>query len=126
MSYIIDLVAVKVPSKTGQAWQFLEDLRERFYDDDGARAPALVKLHDALVERYPCKSSYKRGSSELKNCPWVEGPLLKGLASEMGMLSISAEHVQEVLPFVVETALALGVVVMDEQADKIYRPGKRG
>lgn len=126
MSYMLDLVAVKVPNKKGQAWEFLEDLRERFYDDEGARAPALVKLHEALVERYPCKSTYKRGSVELKNCPWMEGPLLKGFAGEMGMLSINPEHVEEVVPFVVETALALGLVVMDEQEDKIYRPGKGG
>lgn len=122
MSYILNFVVPRVPRRTGQAWDFLQDLQDQFENDRGPTHPSLTQLHRVLVARYPCRSSYADGDSELEDCPWADGPLLDNLASEMGMVSIRPSRAEEVLPFAVESALALGISVMDEQDETIHRP----
>jgi hypothetical protein len=122
MSYALDFVVARVPNRKGQAWDFLEDLTDRYEDDRAPAHPLLQQLHDALVARYPCLSSYADGDPEKDNCPWADGPLINNFASELGMVSIKFPRVDEVLPFAVESALALGITVMDGQEEKIYRP----
>lgn len=122
MSYTLEFVVSKVPNRKGQAWDFLEDLQDRFEDDRGAPHPLLKQLHAALVDRYPCLSSYADGDPAKEECPWADGPLINNFASEIGEVSIKFSRVAEVVPFAVEQALALGITVMDGQDESIHRP----
>ena len=122
MSYSLDFVVPGVPNRKGQAWDFLEDLTDRYEDDRGPTHPLLRQLHDVLVARYPCLSSYADGDPEKDDCPWADGPLINNFASEMGMVSIKSSRAEEVVPFAVDAALALGITVMDGQDEKIHRP----
>ncbi len=122
MSYTLDFVVPQVPNRKGQAWDFLEDLQDRFEDDRGAPHPLLKQLHAALVDRYSCLSSYADGDPEKENCPWADGPMINNFASEIGEVSIKSSRASEVVPFAVEQALALGITVMDGQDESIYRP----
>jgi hypothetical protein len=122
MSYVLDFVVPRVPNRKGQAWDFLEDLQDRYEEDRKPAHPLLLKLHQILVTRYPCLSSYADGDPDKADCVWADGPLINNFASEMGMVAIAPAHVPEVLAFAVESALALGITVMDGQDEKIYRP----
>lgn len=122
MSYSLDFVVPSVPKRKGQAWDFLEDLQDRYEEDRGPAHPLLKQLHDVLVARYPCLSSYADGDPEKENCPWADGPLINNFASEMGMVAIKFSRAEDVIPFAVESALALGITVMDGQEEKIHRP----
>lgn len=122
MSYTLDFVVPKVPNRKGQAWDFLENLQDRFEDDRGAPHPLLKQLHAALVDRYPCLSSYADGDAAKEECPWADGPLINNFASEIGEVSIKSSRAAEIVPFAVEQALALGITVMDGQDESIYRP----
>ena len=122
MSYSLDFVVPKVPNRKGQAWDFLEDLEDRYEDDRGPTHPLLKQLHAALVARYPCLSSYADGTPEKEDCPWADGPLINNFASEMAMVAIKPSRAAELVPYAVEQALALGITVMDGQDETIYRP----
>jgi len=122
MSYTLEFVVPKVPNRKGQAWDFLEDLQDRFEDDRGAPHPLLKQLHAALVDRCPCLSSYADGDPAKEECPWADGPLINNFASEIGEVSIKSSRAAEIVPFAVEQALALGITVMDGQDESIYRP----
>lgn len=124
MSYALNFVIPVVPNRKGQAWDFLEDLQDRYEDDRAPAHPLLKQLHDVLASRYPCLSSYADGDLSREDCPWADGPLINNFASEMGMLAIKISRAEEVIPFAVEAALALGITVMDAQDDKIHRPSR--
>ncbi|MBK9658132.1 MAG: hypothetical protein IPO66_23100 [Rhodanobacteraceae bacterium] len=98
MSYTLEFVVPKVPNRKGQAWDFLEDLQDRFEDDRGAPHPLLKQLHAALVDRYPCLSSYADGDPAKEECPWADGPLINNFASEIGEVSIKSSRAAEIVP----------------------------
>ena len=122
MSYALDFVVARVPNRKGQAWDFLEDLQDRYEDDRSPAHPKLAQLVDVLLSEYPCLTSYADGDPEKDNCPWADGPMINNFAGEMGMVAIKFSRVEAVLPFVVESALALGITVMDGQTEAIHRP----
>lgn len=122
MSHVLNFVVPPVPKRKGQAWDFLEDLQDRYEDDRGPTHPLLLQLHQVLVERHPCPSSYSDRDSERAHCPWTDGPLINNFASEMAMVAIRPEYAADVVPFAVASALALGISVMDAQDESICRP----
>jgi len=122
MSFTLDLIIPSLPENNKDAWKVIEVMREHYYEDDGEKSPLLVKLHNELVVCYPCLSSYKDDDVEMENCPWADGPMLDNFASEMGMLAIIWNRADELLPFILDKALPLGITVADGQAERIYRP----
>ncbi|MGE8224353.1 MAG: hypothetical protein ACN6RK_01085 [Stenotrophomonas sp.] len=123
MSYTLDLIVGPLPQDDKQAWQHIETLRESYYDDSREKAPALVELHAVLTARYPCLCSYPDDDPEMDNSPWADGPMIGNFAHEMGMLAISFSRVDEVAPFIIAEANALGISVADGQSAEIHRPG---
>ncbi|WP_156480468.1 hypothetical protein [Aquipseudomonas alcaligenes] len=122
MSYTVDLIVSKLPSGNDEAWKHVEALRESYYNDKREKAPELLALHDVLTARYPCLCSYADDDPHMDESPWADGPMIGNFASEMGMLAISFSRVEEVFPFVVESANALGITVADGQTGDIHRP----
>ncbi len=122
MSHSLDFVVPDVPKRKGQAWDFLEDLQDRYEDDRGAPHPRLKQLHAVLVARYPCLSSYPENDPGKDDCPWADGPLINNFAGELGEVAIKFSRAEEVVAFAVSAALALGITVMDGQTEAIHRP----
>lgn len=123
MSFTLDLIVSRISDNDTVAWAEINNLREAYYDDKSKVDEKLLKLHDILIEKYPCLCSYDDDDSEMENCPWADGPMLNNFASKMGMLAIVYSRVEEVFPFILEAALALDIIVADAQDEKIYRPG---
>ena len=85
-------------------------------------SPRLIQFHDALTERFPCRSSGAYGdAAEGAECPWGESPLIACFNGDAGVMSIAARNV-EVIPFLLRRAGALALTVLDEQANKVHRP----
>ena len=123
MSYTVDLIVGSLPSDDKEAWKQIEALRETYYNDDRKKAEALVALHSVLTARYPCLCSYSEDDPMMDESPWTDGPMLGNFAHEMGMLAISFTRADEVVPFIIKEANALGISVADGQSEDIYRPG---
>ncbi len=122
MSYTVDLIVSKLPSSNDEAWKHVEALRESYYEDKREKAPELLALHGVLTARYPCLCSYADDDPCMDESPWADGPMIGNFANEMGMLAISFSRVEEVVPFIVESANALGITVADGQTGDIHRP----
>jgi hypothetical protein len=122
MSFTLDLIVGPVSKNQKEAFALVEALRERYYDDDRPKVPALVALHEKLIARYPCMASYGEDDPEVENCPWADGPMINNFAHEMGMVAIRFSRADEVAPFVIETANLLGITVFDGQAERFHRP----
>jgi hypothetical protein len=121
MSFTLDFVVDNVSPNDQQAFSYLEKLREIYYDDPRPRSAILVQLHDKLTAKFPCLCSYADDEDDSES-PWADGPLINNFANEMGMVSIVWSRVDEVVPFVINTALELGITVFDLQEGRIYRP----
>ena len=122
MSYTVDLIIGNLPQRDIDAWKAIEILRERYYGDKAGKAPVLIELHQKLTERYPCLCSYTENDPRMEECPWADGPMIGNFASEMGMLAIIFSRVDEVIPFIIQSANDLGITVADGQSLKIHLP----
>ena len=123
MSYTVDLIVAALPEDDRLAWRRIEARREGYYGDSREKAAVLVQLHAALTARYPCLCSYADDDPRMDDSPWADGPMIGNFAHEMGMLAISFSRVDEVVPFVIAEANALGITVADGQSLDIHRPG---
>lgn len=123
MSYTVDLIVGDLPADNKRAWAVIERLREAYYDDTREKAPGLLALHQRLTARYPCLSSYA-DDEPADDCPWADGPMIGNFAHDMGMLAIAFSRADELLPFIVGHAHALGISVADGQSGEIFRPGQ--
>jgi len=123
MSFTVDLIIPALPENDEEAWALIEKMRGKYYEDQGEKSPILVKLHEELIVRYPCLSSYSEDDPDIVNCPWADGPMLGNFASEMGMLAVVWSRADELFPYILEKALELEITVADGQSGKIYRPG---
>ena len=123
MSFTVDLILTEVPKNNSEAWAYIENLREEYYEDKSGPHQKLIKLHEILTERYPCLCDYEDDDPEMENSPWADGPMIGNFASKMGMLAIFYSRVDEVFPFILEHALELDIILADGQDEKIYRPG---
>lgn len=123
MSYTVDLIVGPLPADNKKAWERIEVLREAYYDDQREKAPVLITLHSVLTARYPCLCSYADDDPAVDESPWADGPMINNFMNEMGMLAISFSRADEVVPFIIKEANALGISVADGQSGEIFRPG---
>ena len=124
MSFTLDLILTDVPSDSKSAWKYIEKLREEYYDDKAGAHTKLIELHEVLTQKYPCLCSFSDDDPKMDESPWADGPMMGNFASKMGILAIVFSSVEEVFPFILENALALGIIVVDGQSERIYYPGQ--
>jgi len=124
MSYTVDVVAAVVP-RDADVYAYRDELLDAKAgrrDASGAvfehPSPEFVELHRRLTVKFPCICDDPDG-------PWSDGPLINNFGKEIATLGMSYSRVEEVLPFLVQVALAMGFSVIDGQDDKIYRPGRQ-
>ncbi|WLQ15656.1 hypothetical protein O5O45_06975 [Hahella aquimaris] len=123
MSFTVDLILTDIPENNKDAWSFIEQLREEYYEDKSGAHSKLQEFNEDLTKKYPCLCSFADDDPEMENSPWADGPMMENFASKMGMVAIVWSRADEVFPFVLDSALALDIIVADGQSEKIYRPG---
>jgi hypothetical protein len=121
MSYTIQFFARRVPRDDEEAWGVLEEFF--LNESEGGKPPvkALTDLHQALTERYPCLSAYADEDPQIDDCPWSDGPLIDNFVGKVGSVSIQTSRAGELMPFILDQARALKVVVVDVQSGDIHR-----
>ena len=122
MSFTLEFFPEGLPTDCDDIWEYIEEMADEYYDDEGEKSPKLIELHKKLTEIYPCLSSYEDDDPAQENCPWADGPMIKNFASKMGMVAIVFSRVDDVVPKVIDVALELGITVVDGQSEKIIRP----
>jgi hypothetical protein len=118
MSYNIAVVIQPIPADDARAWAELDSLIEQ----QGVRPPVFQDLYDRLTSRYPCMCSVP--DDAIDDTVWSDGPLINDFLHRAGVLGISYSRVDEVLPFLIETANLLGLVVFDWATGTIHRPDR--
>ena len=95
------------------------DLVSHMTDEPEPNPRVFEELIDRLTARYPCICDLPRGSDE---GVWCSGPLGQDRYTRATVFGLLREHIAPVLPFVIETATALGFTVYDWQTGAIHRP----
>jgi hypothetical protein len=116
MSYNVAICIEPISSSDKEAWQQLDAL----IDAEGETPAVFKKLHDRLTAKYPCICTLS--DDEVDDGVWSDGPLWNNFGHRAAVLGMIYPRVEEVLPFLVETANALGLVVFDWGGPSIYRP----
>ena len=124
MSYVIDVVQSCIPSSYADAVDLREEVAEVKtgpISDDGEvefEPPSveMAELHRRLTARYPCIVDDSEG-------PWSDGPLINNFGQKLATLGICFSRVEEVLPFVIQEATAMGFWVLDQQDEAAHVPG---
>ena len=114
MSYDVAIVIPPIPLDDAEAWAALDG----FIEEQGPRPAVFQELHDRLTARYSC----------MRPCQTIRSTTRSGATGRSSMtsctaavLGVSYSRVEEVLPFLVETAIGLGLVVFDYCSETIYR-----
>ena len=121
MSYTLDIWARAFPASDDDAWELRNELlaeQETAFDPAKPFEPAsaeLGELHKRLIARFPCICDDERG-------PWADGPLINDFGQGSATVGIVFSRVEEVVPFVIETATGMGMHVFDGQDGVIHRP----
>jgi hypothetical protein len=126
MSYTVDIVSAPPP----RSYEAALDLRDQLTDERDARVSGetgsrfeepseeMRELHRRLTARFPCICDAPEG-------PWSDGPLLNNFGQRVTTLGISFSRVEEVLPFLIATALDMGFWVVDAQDEALHLPDGR-
>ena len=115
MSYNVAVVIPPIPANDTAAWAAVNGL----IDQQGSRPTVFQELHDRLTAKYPCMCSVP--DDQIDDTVWSDGPLINNFGHRAAVLGLSYSRVEEVLPFLVETANALGLAVFDWATETIYR-----
>ena len=122
MSYNLVILKPPVPSDDAAAWQLARD--HAMHPPPGETPQVFHDLIDRVTARYPCICDLPDDQAD--DGAWSDGPLRNNAGHAATILGLANERVDEVQPFVVETATALGLIVFDEQVGRIFRPGAGG
>jgi hypothetical protein len=122
MSYNVAILRSPVPEDDAAAWKAMHEVAEA--RPQGEVPQVFHQLIDRLTARYPCICDLP--DDQVDDGAWSDGPLRNNATHAITVLGIASPRVEEVQPFVVQTANELGLVVFDEQEGKIYRPGHSG
>jgi len=117
MSHSVAIVLPPVPTDDENAWGLLDSLIE----EQGPRPEVFQTLHDQLTAHYPCLSSLS--DDDVDDGVWSDGPLINNFGHRAAVLGLAFSHVEEVMPFLITTAIDLGLIVFDMQANAVHRPG---
>jgi hypothetical protein len=116
VSYDLAICTPPIPSRDNEAWEVLDGLLKT----EGPPPEALRELHDRLTAKYPCICTLS--DDDVDDGVWSDGPLWNDFGNRAAHIGIVYSRVGEVLPFVVKTANALGLVVFDWAGPSIHRP----
>jgi hypothetical protein len=125
MSYLVQFFSCRVPRDEEEALSYLEECFANESESGKPPADSLVQLHDALTAKFPCLSSFPDADAAIDQCPWSDGPLIENFVGKVGAVSFQTSRAEEVLPFILQQARLLKIVVFDVQSGEIYRPSSK-
>lgn len=117
MSYTVAICLPPVPDADAEAWARLDAL----IDEQGPVPPVFHELITRLTARYPCICDLP--DDQVDDGVWSDGPLRNNAGHTTTVLGIVYSRVEDVLPFLTETANSLGLVVFDWATGLIHRGG---
>ena len=117
MSYNITLTRNTVPSDNNKAWKYWEELQKQETDE---QSEDFLDLIEKFKKKFPCICDLP--DDEIDNGVWSDGPLSNNAGKNLTTLGIVFSAVENVMPFLVETANENNFVVFDHQSGKIFRP----
>jgi hypothetical protein len=125
MSYVLHIwqqpAHLPLPGDPDGAAALVDALQEHAPD-----APSrFAELAARLTRRYPCLCSPEAQHVPEHRQAWSEGPLDGVLDTAVYGIGLNARMVEEVRPFVVRTALALGLNVADDQEGRYHLRDRR-
>lgn len=115
MSYNIAVVVPPLPVTDADAWNAVDSLIEQ----QGSPPAIFRELHDRLTARFPCLSSLP--DDQIDDGAWSDGPLWNNFGHRAAVLGMSYSRVDDVLPFLIETANSLNLAVFDWATEQIHR-----
>lgn len=116
MSYNVAIALPDLPAADAAAWGAVDEVIE-------AKGPVPAVFEELLVrltDRYPCICDLP--DEQIDDGVWSDGPLRNNLGHRASVLGMVYSRVDEVLPFLIEQANALGLVVFDWATETIHRP----
>ena len=116
MSYVVHFWSQPIPKSLDQAHQIFTSLQ----NDSRGQNPLFPMLAKRLTARFPCILELDEDDPR---AAWSDGPLDGLTQNGTYGIGIQTDKVDEVQPFVVETATSLGLVVSDDQQGEVYLPG---
>lgn len=116
MSYTFAICTKRLPSDPAAAMREFETL----VDQPEPNSAVFEELIDRLTARYPCICDLS--DDEVDNGVWCSGPLRQGQYTVATVFGLVFSRVEEVMPFVIETATGLGFTVLDWQTGKVHEP----
>jgi len=117
VSYNVAICVPPIPTDDEVAWESVQGL----IDAKGDPPEVFRQLHDQLTARYPCICTLPDDRVDSDGV-WSDGPLWNDFAHKVAILGVIYSRVEEVLPFVIESANRLGLAVFDWGGPTIYRP----
>ncbi len=118
MSYTIAIAQGPIPIEVAVAWSWIEQMAN---EADVSPPDIFHDLIDRLTARFPCICDLDDDVVDELGV-WSDGPLRNNIKLKAPVLGIVFSHVDEVLPFVIETANQLGLTVFDWQTKQIHQP----
>ena len=116
MSYDVAAWEGERPSDDAAAASEFEQLYELSQDVEPP-SRAIREFVDRLLARHPDLTELD--DDEVDDCPWADGPLLGNASGSFIYFSLVPSSADEILPFVVETAEAAGLVAFEPQTGKL-------
>lgn len=128
MSYVIQIwqnpQSQSLPTSLVQAEQQLQALHEQ---PVGTALPLFIQLAQRLTERYPDQASApideETDDVDFDSVAWTDSPMNGKTRTAVWNIGLNSAMLDEVRPFVIVQANALGLNVMDEQADEVHLAG---
>ena len=120
MSYCLVFTRSEIPEDDHDALGWIKSQFEAYHSDHRPAHPMFQKLHDALTSRFPCICDLEE--HEQGEGAWVDGPLIKNFSHDLAIVAFHFTRIEDVMPFVVETAMKVGCAVFDLQGMVVYRP----
>jgi hypothetical protein len=116
MSYDVAVCTPPVSPNDQRAWEELEQL----IDSEGAVPSVFMDYYEQLTAKYPCICSLP--VEDVDDGVWNAGPLWDNFGHRVAVLGVVFSRIEEVYPFLVQTANRLGLTVFDWAGPTIHRP----
>jgi hypothetical protein len=120
MSYSLVFTREAIPYDDQEALSWVRTQLETYYVDSRPPHPQLKSLHDALTGKYPCLCDLP--DDQIDEAVWCCGPLIDDFSHDIAVVFVAFTRLEDVMPFIVETALDMGCAVFDLQGKMVYRP----
>lgn len=116
MSYTFAVCNATLPKE----YKAAEEEAFRLQDEPEPNPAVFHELIDQLTARYACISDPT--CTHPDDGPWCSEPMRQKSYNRATVLGLIFSRVDEVLPFVIETATSIGLTIVDWQTGKVHRP----